>query len=526
MGIHRRTARARAELAMPSKNYLDLVLLVFFFAAPFTLSLPTIRQVVPESPNDPQSVDALGFSEDFDKRDLADVASSSLLISVQHSTDFSLEAIQEDAQTMVRIRSSVSHLSQHQLSMGTDALKEDKSLAADQLGAISALQMMLKKWSVTLRPGYLPRQHSVVVSIRTLIRQITQKVHEMSTPPQPTAVNGISWNASQQVCAADGKQLCTFDEICPNGEGSTPIDGSSDQAEAWSPMTRADGVVNDWVHISDSDKGSNCKPHDKYNGLPAWGTEATNAYNFKIYCCYDISGQLATIEEMRDQLHKLYDITEAPTAEPTTSPIAPLPVMQPVSSEPTSEPTVFVPDGEWRPGYHCSQSDPSSVIKSLVLDLYPDEAQAYCKAACDDLDNCVYANLHLGTPTGSTALWPQSGPSNRKCENTGNEVHCKTESAKCIVADQAACQAKAVAAGAGWYSFRADAQKCFYSTTCSSPKTETFWPWQVFSTPFSSCVLHTRECILDTRDDKSVYIKSCNLDYMTGALECTDHRFN
>merc|ERR1712166_94246 len=108
---------------------------------------------------------------------------------------------------------------------------------------------------------------------------------DCSTEPTATIVtNGPSWTASQQVCTNQQKQLRTFDQICPNGEGSTPVDGGSSVAHDWSPMLRADGVTNDWVHISGSGH-SNCKPHDKYHGLPAWGTQPSNPYNHRIYCC-------------------------------------------------------------------------------------------------------------------------------------------------------------------------------------------------------------------------------------------------
>merc|ERR1711865_1166837 len=46
----------------------------------------------------------------------------------------------------------------------------------------------------------------------------------ISAEPTATAANGQSWTDSQQVCTNQGKQLCAFDNICPNGEGSTPVD--------------------------------------------------------------------------------------------------------------------------------------------------------------------------------------------------------------------------------------------------------------------------------------------------------------
>merc|ERR1712153_75859 len=117
----------------------------------------------------------------------------------------------------------------------------------------------------------------------------SDKIWIRAPPPPPTATivtNGPSWTASQQVCTNQAKQLCTFDQICPNGEGSTPVDGGSSIAHDWSAMLRADGVTNDWVHISGSGH-SNCKPHDKYHGLPTWGLTNGNAYNNRVYCCSD-----------------------------------------------------------------------------------------------------------------------------------------------------------------------------------------------------------------------------------------------
>merc|ERR1712166_94155 len=123
-----------------------------------------------------------------------------------------------------------------------------------------------------------------------------------SAEPTATAANGQSWTDSQQVCTNQGKQLCTFDKICPNGEGSTPVDGGSSVGHDWSPMLRADGVTNDWVHISGSGH-SNCKPHGKYHGLPGWGTQPSNTYNHRIYCCGQPS--TATSEDMPVKCYQL-----------------------------------------------------------------------------------------------------------------------------------------------------------------------------------------------------------------------------
>merc|ERR1712195_88439 len=119
---------------------------------------------------------------------------------------------------------------------------------------------------------------------KCLRRGVYDAATAASAEPTATAANGQSWTDSQQVCTNQGKQLCTFDKICPNGEGSTPVDGGSSVGHDWSPMLRADGVTNDWVHISGSGH-SNCKPHGKYHGLPGWGTQPSNTYNHRIYCC-------------------------------------------------------------------------------------------------------------------------------------------------------------------------------------------------------------------------------------------------
>ena len=46
--------------------------------------------------------------------------------------------------------------------MGTAALMNDASLDDDQLDAVSALQVMVDNWNNHIRPGYEPKQHSVV----------------------------------------------------------------------------------------------------------------------------------------------------------------------------------------------------------------------------------------------------------------------------------------------------------------------------------------------------------------------------
>ena len=72
-----------------------------------------------------------------------------------------------------------------------------------------------------------------------------------------------------------------------------------------------------------------------------------------------------------------------------------------------------------------------------------------------------------------------------------------TGDAEMEVSDQSACQQRAVDAGAPFYSlFEPDGvakdphtdvivtvPKCYYSTTCDSPKTKTTWPWKRYSKP-------------------------------------------
>ena len=74
-------------------------------------------------------------------------------------------------------------------------------------------------------------------------------------------------------------------------------------------------------------------------------------------------------------------------------------------------------------------------------------------------------------------LWQQVGSNHEKCKEKEGSAHSK-------VADRAACQAEAVAAGVEWYSLRKRKEnagyKCFYSKTCVV-KDGTEESWQRFS---------------------------------------------
>jgi len=69
-------------------------------------------------------------------------------------------------------------------------------------------------------------------------------------------------------------------------------------------------------------------------------------------------------------------------------------------------------------------------------------------------------------------LWPQLGEGNTKCEN---------DQSKDPVESQAACQAKAVEAGVGYYQYDADEGYCWWFATCTSPTSGTAKNWKIYS---------------------------------------------
>ena len=73
-----------------------------------------------------------------------------------------------------------------------------------------------------------------------------------------------------------GAQLCTFDQICPNGEQQPPVGGQQDVGDMWAPIRtritdngRPGGADEDWVQVGRG-VGGVCNRHSNSWGLGHW----------------------------------------------------------------------------------------------------------------------------------------------------------------------------------------------------------------------------------------------------------------
>merc|ERR1711957_123815 len=173
--------------------------IAFVLAIATTIAAPTQDTVVPEtsltelkeSPPLPVAFSAKAHDGDSANAALSEVAPlekpqsvvpmTSLLGMVRHSKGYTLEAIQADARTLSSTQSAISKLSEEQRHVGTTDLALDKSLSDHQVDAVLAIQMLAEKWNNQMRPGYVPREHDVVVTIRTALRGIEAKLETART---------------------------------------------------------------------------------------------------------------------------------------------------------------------------------------------------------------------------------------------------------------------------------------------------------------------------------------------------------
>jgi hypothetical protein len=99
--------------------------------------------------------------------------------------------------------------------------------------------------------------------------------------PKYIRIGRVSYREAQVACAGKGKQLCSFADYCPGGEGSEPRRGRGLGKDVWAPIS---DKYNDWVQISDNRL---CKRHSKYGYLPAWGSSNGCCNNNEVLCCND-----------------------------------------------------------------------------------------------------------------------------------------------------------------------------------------------------------------------------------------------
>jgi len=94
-----------------------------------------------------------------------------------------------------------------------------------------------------------------------------------------TSVGRVSYRKAQAACKNKGKELCSYKDYCPHGEGSVPIRGPGEGKDVWAPIS---DEYNEWVQLSDS---RTCKTHSRHGYLPKWGTSHGCCHNNEILCC-------------------------------------------------------------------------------------------------------------------------------------------------------------------------------------------------------------------------------------------------
>jgi hypothetical protein len=99
----------------------------------------------------------------------------------------------------------------------------------------------------------------------------------------PISYSG-SYNGAIQYCQGHSKELCIYDQLCPNGVGSAPAVGEQLDNDQWVPYA-CNEDTSMWVQVGVHDQLAVCGTHETY-GKPVWGsTETQEAFQQYIYCC-------------------------------------------------------------------------------------------------------------------------------------------------------------------------------------------------------------------------------------------------
>ena len=97
--------------------------------------------------------------------------------------------------------------------------------------------------------------------------------------PSYSNIGKVGYEDAKAFCVDQGKQLCSYDTYCPEGELSEPFRGKGDGKDVWAAIS---DLENDWVQISDKRL---CKRHSVLYGLPNWGTQSGCCQNNEVLCC-------------------------------------------------------------------------------------------------------------------------------------------------------------------------------------------------------------------------------------------------
>ena len=99
-----------------------------------------------------------------------------------------------------------------------------------------------------------------------------------------------SWETKQNFCTAQGKQLCTYVQLCPNGIGPSPTGSQNIIGDQWVPIqSQTNG--NKWIQAGTRD-GGKCNPLSTYHGSTGHWMESTTFGLHKIWnICCDVTNE-------------------------------------------------------------------------------------------------------------------------------------------------------------------------------------------------------------------------------------------
>lgn len=121
-----------------------------------------------------------------------------------------------------------------------------------------------------------------------------------TSTPAFDSTGGVTWAEADQFCTDQGRKLCSYEELCPNGKDAAPVGNPilgnpafSGHLDKWAPIDTPGNSCpsNEWVQIGNwaSTTPHTCIHHQEIPGVtcPDWGTTKAGTENFQshIPCC-------------------------------------------------------------------------------------------------------------------------------------------------------------------------------------------------------------------------------------------------
>eukprot|EP00935_MAST-01C_sp_MAST-1C-sp1_P000172 g172.t1 len=105
-----------------------------------------------------------------------------------------------------------------------------------------------------------------------------------------TLFDKLTWDLASPACKIRGKQLCSFEEVCPHGKGKFPAVASL-KGDHWLPVR---DEPNSWVATGDLYQDRVCKYHQECCGVkPEWGLAGNTGIGGSVILCCGKSGEPA-----------------------------------------------------------------------------------------------------------------------------------------------------------------------------------------------------------------------------------------